>query len=166
MLSIGGRLTLLKPVLGSMPIFHISMFKVPTGTLHALESIRGKFFNGHETSSKKASWVQWNKVLAPKDNGGLGVSSLYALNKGLMFKWVWRFFAHEPTLWSRVIKAIHGAEGNIEGIPRHGVSSCWMNIINEIKMLEKKGIDLMSYMHMNLGNGLSTSFWDDNWCTG
>nr|GEY11087.1 hypothetical protein [Tanacetum cinerariifolium] len=33
-------------------------------------------------------------------------------------------------------------------------------------MLEKKGIDLMSYMHMNLGNGLSTSFWDDNWCTG
>nr|GFB86332.1 hypothetical protein [Tanacetum cinerariifolium] len=33
-------------------------------------------------------------------------------------------------------------------------------------MLEKKRIDLMSYMHMNLGNGLSTSFWDDNWCTG
>nr|GFA02544.1 RNA-directed DNA polymerase, eukaryota [Tanacetum cinerariifolium] len=47
-------------------------------------------FNGHETSSKKASWVQWNKVLVPKDNGGLGVSSLYALNRGLMFKWVWR----------------------------------------------------------------------------
>nr|GEX53511.1 RNA-directed DNA polymerase, eukaryota [Tanacetum cinerariifolium] len=122
MLSIGGHLTLLKSVLGSMPIFHISMFKVPTGTLHALESIRGKFFNGHETSSKKASWVQWNKVLAPKDNGGLGVSSLYALNRGLMFKWVWRFFAHKPTLWSRVIKAIHGAEGNIGGIPRHGLT--------------------------------------------
>nr|GEV57252.1 RNA-directed DNA polymerase, eukaryota [Tanacetum cinerariifolium] len=104
------------------------------------ESIRGKFFNGHETSSKKASWVKWNKVLAPKDNGGLGISSLYALNRGLMFKWVWRFFTHEPTLWSRVIKAIHGAEGNIEGIPRHGVSSCWMNIINEIKMLEKRGL--------------------------
>ncbi|GJU68446.1 RNA-directed DNA polymerase, eukaryota, reverse transcriptase zinc-binding domain protein [Tanacetum coccineum] len=37
------------------------------------------------SSGKKASWVQWKKALAPKDNGGL---------------------AHEPTLWSRVIKAI------------------------------------------------------------
>ncbi|GJV05968.1 RNA-directed DNA polymerase, eukaryota, reverse transcriptase zinc-binding domain protein [Tanacetum coccineum] len=90
MLSIGGRLTLIKSVLGSMPIFHMSMFKVPTGILRILESIRGKFFNGHETYCKKASWVQWNKVLAPKVIGGLGISSLYALNRGLLFKWVWR----------------------------------------------------------------------------
>nr|GEV33091.1 RNA-directed DNA polymerase, eukaryota, reverse transcriptase zinc-binding domain protein [Tanacetum cinerariifolium] len=32
--------------------------------------------------SKKASWVNWKKVLAPKEKGGLGVSSLYALNRG------------------------------------------------------------------------------------
>ncbi|GJR63780.1 hypothetical protein Tco_1505942 [Tanacetum coccineum] len=111
MLSIGGRLTLIKSVLGSMPIFHMSMFKVPTGILRILESIRGKFFNGHETYCKKASWVQWNKVLAPKVIGGLGISSLYALNRGLLFKWVWRFFAHESTLWSRVVKAIHRDDG-------------------------------------------------------
>ncbi|GKA63461.1 ankyrin repeat-containing protein [Tanacetum coccineum] len=29
---------------------------------------------------------------------------------------VWRFLAHEPTLWSRVIKAIHGANGKIDEI--------------------------------------------------
>ncbi|GJS11041.1 RNA-directed DNA polymerase, eukaryota, reverse transcriptase zinc-binding domain protein [Tanacetum coccineum] len=120
MLSIGGRLTLIKSVLGSMPIFHMSMFKFPTGILRILESIRGKFFNGHETYCKKASWVQWNKVLAPKVIGGLGIPSLYALNRGLLFKWVWRFFAHESTLWSRVVKAIHGDDGNIDGVSRKG----------------------------------------------
>ncbi|GJY87322.1 RNA-directed DNA polymerase, eukaryota [Tanacetum coccineum] len=166
MLSIGGRLTLVKSVLGSMPIFHMSMFKVPTGTLRTLESIRGKFFNGHETSSKKVSWVQWNKVLAPKVNGGLGVSSLYALNRGLLFKWVWRFLSHDSTLWTRVIKAIHGDDGNIDGIPRNGANSCWVNIINEIKVLAKKGINLMNFMRMKLGNGVSTLFWDDGWCEG
>ncbi|GJR51120.1 hypothetical protein Tco_1401641 [Tanacetum coccineum] len=59
-----------------MPIFHMSMFKVPAGVIQILESLRSKFFNGHESSGKKASWVQWKKALAPKDNGGLDVRSL------------------------------------------------------------------------------------------
>ncbi|GJU65683.1 RNA-directed DNA polymerase, eukaryota, reverse transcriptase zinc-binding domain protein [Tanacetum coccineum] len=43
-LSIGGRLTLLKYVLRSIPIFHMSIFKVPSKILQLLESIRGRFF--------------------------------------------------------------------------------------------------------------------------
>ncbi|GJU35851.1 hypothetical protein Tco_1184205 [Tanacetum coccineum] len=61
MLSSGGRLTLVKSVLGSMPIFHMSLFKVPAGIIHKLESIRKHFFNDHEVSSRKISWVNWNK---------------------------------------------------------------------------------------------------------
>ncbi|GJZ67633.1 hypothetical protein Tco_0630873 [Tanacetum coccineum] len=66
-LSIGGRLTLLKSVLGSMPIFHMSMFKVPFGVLNSLEKLRSQFFNGHDSNSRKASWVKWKLVLAPKE---------------------------------------------------------------------------------------------------
>ncbi|GKB31372.1 RNA-directed DNA polymerase, eukaryota, reverse transcriptase zinc-binding domain protein [Tanacetum coccineum] len=165
-LSIGGRLTLIKLMLGSMPIFHMSLFKVPAGIIHILESIRSKFFNGHESSSKKATWVQWKKVLAPKENGGLGISSLYALNRGLMFKWVWRFLAHGSTLWSRIIKAIHGNDGNIDGVPKKGVCTVWTDIIGEIKILENKGINLLSFMKKDLGNGLSTMFWEEVWLEG
>ncbi|GKB19941.1 RNA-directed DNA polymerase, eukaryota, reverse transcriptase zinc-binding domain protein [Tanacetum coccineum] len=86
LLSIGGRLTLLKSVLGSMPIFHMSIFKVPSSILKSLESIRSRFFNGQDPKSNKASWVKWNKVLTPKDKGGLGVSSLFALNRGREFE--------------------------------------------------------------------------------
>ncbi|GJX36838.1 RNA-directed DNA polymerase, eukaryota [Tanacetum coccineum] len=85
-LSIGGRLTLLKSVLGSMPIFHMSIFKVPSSVLQRLESIRSRFFKGHDLGSNKASWVKWSNVLTSKEKGGLGVSSLYALNRGLLFK--------------------------------------------------------------------------------
>nr|GEW42979.1 RNA-directed DNA polymerase, eukaryota [Tanacetum cinerariifolium] len=56
-LSIGGRLTLLKSVLGSMSIFHMSIFKVPLGVLRKLESIRSHFFNGHDPNCNKASWI-------------------------------------------------------------------------------------------------------------
>nr|GEY86813.1 RNA-directed DNA polymerase, eukaryota [Tanacetum cinerariifolium] len=69
--SIGGRFTLLKSVLGSMPIFHMSIFKVPSSILKTLESIRSWFFNGQDPKSKKASWLKWNNVLTPKDKGGI-----------------------------------------------------------------------------------------------
>ncbi|GKC69453.1 RNA-directed DNA polymerase, eukaryota, partial [Tanacetum coccineum] len=68
--------------------------------------IRGRFFNGYEIGSNKASWVKWNNVMKDKKRGGLGVSSLYALNRGLMLKWFWKFFVHKDTLWTKVIKAI------------------------------------------------------------
>nr|GEY24798.1 RNA-directed DNA polymerase, eukaryota, reverse transcriptase zinc-binding domain protein [Tanacetum cinerariifolium] len=62
-LSIGGRLTLLKSVLESMTIFNMSIFKVPLGVLHTLESIRSHFFNGHALGSNKASWVRVIKAM-------------------------------------------------------------------------------------------------------
>nr|GEV82824.1 RNA-directed DNA polymerase, eukaryota [Tanacetum cinerariifolium] len=43
-LSIGGRLTLLKSVLGATPIYNMSLFKVPKTVLNRMESIRRDFF--------------------------------------------------------------------------------------------------------------------------
>ncbi|GKE27380.1 RNA-directed DNA polymerase, eukaryota, reverse transcriptase zinc-binding domain protein [Tanacetum coccineum] len=52
-LSIGGRLTLLKSVLGLMPIYHMSIFRVPISVLRRLESIRSHFFHGHDPNKQK-----------------------------------------------------------------------------------------------------------------
>nr|GEU65248.1 RNA-directed DNA polymerase, eukaryota [Tanacetum cinerariifolium] len=163
MLSSGGRLTLVKSVLRSMPIFHMSLFKVPACILHKLESIRKHFFNGHEVSSRKISWANWNKVITPKEKGGLGVSSLYALNRGLLFKWVWRFITQGSSLWARVIKAIHGIDGSIGDIRSGNSKSCWSSIINEINVLSSKGIKLMNYLRITLGNGVFMRLWDEPW---
>nr|GEY09195.1 RNA-directed DNA polymerase, eukaryota [Tanacetum cinerariifolium] len=83
-LSIGGRLTLLNSVLGSMPIYHMSIFKVPMLILKRMESIRSHFFNGSDSYVKKSSWVKWTNALVSKDKGGLGISSLFALNRALI----------------------------------------------------------------------------------
>ncbi|GJV73341.1 RNA-directed DNA polymerase, eukaryota [Tanacetum coccineum] len=105
--------------------------------------------------TKKASWVNWKKVLASKESGGLGVSSMYALNRGLMFKWIWMFHMQESSLWVRVGETT-----------RAGTRSCWMNIIHEVNALLNKGIDLMNNMRIKLGNGMNTAFWEDTWSEG
>ncbi|GKD71944.1 reverse transcriptase domain, reverse transcriptase zinc-binding domain protein [Tanacetum coccineum] len=44
LLSIGGRLTLVKSVLGNLPIYFLSIFKAPEAVISQLESIRRRFF--------------------------------------------------------------------------------------------------------------------------
>nr|GEZ31661.1 RNA-directed DNA polymerase, eukaryota, reverse transcriptase zinc-binding domain protein [Tanacetum cinerariifolium] len=158
-LSIGGRLTILKSVLGSMSIYHMLNFKVPMRVLQRLESIRSHLFKGNDIHGKNLSWVKWKNVLASKEKGGLGVSSLYALNRGLMLKWVWRFITQSLSLWARVIKEIHRDDEKIGKNAKSNYPSIWLDIVHEMKVLKKQGINIK----IKLGNGENTSFWDDIW---
>nr|GEV91024.1 RNA-directed DNA polymerase, eukaryota, reverse transcriptase zinc-binding domain protein [Tanacetum cinerariifolium] len=69
-----------------------------------------------KVGSKKAIWVKWNDVLKDKARGGLGVASLYALNRGLLVKWYWKFFNQNSSLWAKVIKAIYGEDGGVDSM--------------------------------------------------
>ncbi|GJV00421.1 RNA-directed DNA polymerase, eukaryota [Tanacetum coccineum] len=137
-LSIGGRLTLLKSVLGATPIFWMSIFKVPKSVLAYMESL----------------------LLSAKKFGGLGVSSFFALNRALLFKWAWRFISNDNSLWYRVISAIHGPNIQVRSYAPH---SPWCAIIREIQNLKNKGVDLLSFCKKRVGNGIHTKFWHDVW---
>ncbi|GJW20453.1 RNA-directed DNA polymerase, eukaryota, reverse transcriptase zinc-binding domain protein [Tanacetum coccineum] len=140
-----------------------SILEVPLTVLRSLESIRCQFFNGHDLKSNKSSWVKWNSVLAAKEKGGLGVSSLFALNRALLMKWFWRFYSHNDSLWSRVIKAIYGVDGEVNKVSKYATRSCWRDIINEVRKLKDQGINMRDFMYIKVGNGKTTKFWDDIW---
>ncbi|GKE13302.1 hypothetical protein Tco_1416853 [Tanacetum coccineum] len=150
-LSIGGRLTLIKSVLSSLPLYYMSYFKVPKGVLSKMESIRRNFFNGVENAEKKMSLIGWNKILASNKNGGLGVSSFFAYNRALLFKWIWRFLANGASLWSRFISAIYGIRGALDNSSSYSRRSPWLDIVNEVKKLASKGIDLLSLVKKKVG---------------
>nr|GEY89432.1 RNA-directed DNA polymerase, eukaryota, reverse transcriptase zinc-binding domain protein [Tanacetum cinerariifolium] len=81
-------------------------------------------------NEEKISWVKWSKVLSPKKHGGLGVSSFYALNRALLFKWVWRFISQGNSLWARVISSIHGSNFQDHALSH---ASLWTSIIREVQ---------------------------------
>ncbi|GJR71570.1 RNA-directed DNA polymerase, eukaryota [Tanacetum coccineum] len=143
-LSIGGRLTLIKSVLSSLPLYYMSSFKVPISVLKKIESIRRNFFNGVDNAEKKMSLISWKKVLASKKNGGLGVSSFFAMNHALLFKWVWRFIANGSSLWSHFTTTIHGIHGALDCPLSFSKCSPWIDIVREVRKLSIKGIDLLS----------------------
>ncbi|GJS00841.1 RNA-directed DNA polymerase, eukaryota, reverse transcriptase zinc-binding domain protein [Tanacetum coccineum] len=127
--------------------------------LSEVDSSMGIFY-GMATSV----WVNWNKVLAAKVKGGLGVSSLYALNGALLFKWIWRFTTHKSSLWARVITVIHGIEGNIGShSKKFRYKSLWRDIVSGMEDIKKQGADLRSFIHKKIGNGSDTNFWEDSW---
>lgn len=74
------------------------------GVLKLLESIRRNFFNGVSNSDRRLGLIGWEKIMASKKNGGLGVSSFFALNRALIFKWIWYFMSYDSSLWARFIQ--------------------------------------------------------------
>ncbi|GJS61600.1 reverse transcriptase domain, reverse transcriptase zinc-binding domain protein [Tanacetum coccineum] len=61
-MSFGGRLTLVKSVLGSLPLYYFSMFCVPSNVINALERVRKNFFWGGLGGGKKMAWVKIQRV--------------------------------------------------------------------------------------------------------
>nr|GEZ95080.1 RNA-directed DNA polymerase, eukaryota, reverse transcriptase zinc-binding domain protein [Tanacetum cinerariifolium] len=110
-LSIRGRRTLLKSVLGFIPIFHMSIFRVPSKVLQILESIR-------------------------------------------------------DSIWTKVITTIHGVNGNVNSSGGKADRSCWLAIVDEVRVLHKKGVYVFDFMNLKLGNGEMVKFWLDRWFEG
>jgi hypothetical protein len=72
LLSLGGRLVLLNSVLSAMPLYWLSLFKLPTLVRRKIDRIRRKFlWFGGNTVRKKMTLVAWSTVCKSKDQEGL-----------------------------------------------------------------------------------------------
>ena len=79
-LSKGGRLTLLKSTLSSLPTYYLSLFTIPKAVASRLECIQRNFLWGSAVECFKYSLVTWEKVCLPRELGGLGIQKLVPFN--------------------------------------------------------------------------------------
>ncbi|KAJ0612278.1 putative RNA-directed DNA polymerase [Helianthus annuus] len=165
-LSIGGRLTLIKSVLESLPSYYFSLYKAPVGVINSLESLIKKFLWGGDLDTSKVHWVAWDKVTRPKNRGGLGLSKLGDSNSAFLFKWLWRYQEEGNSMWRRVIDAIHGSMRRWETYPiKARFSGTWSKLVSSccrLKVGDKYGSNLI---RGQLGNGSDIKFWLDPWVT-
>ena len=107
-LSKGGRLTLVKSTLSSLPTYYLSLFLIPVAVADRLERIQRKFLWRSSEECFKYPLVAWEKVYLPIVLGGLGIRKLVHFNKTLLGKWLWRFGREGTHLWRRVIASKYG----------------------------------------------------------
>nr|GEY83672.1 RNA-directed DNA polymerase, eukaryota, reverse transcriptase zinc-binding domain protein [Tanacetum cinerariifolium] len=62
-----------------------------------------------------------------------------------------------------VIKVIHGDDGKLDKDVIVGGQTCWTLIVNEARSLKGTGINVVDLIRLKLGNGDSSSFWEDKW---
>ncbi|XP_071699246.1 uncharacterized protein [Rutidosis leptorrhynchoides] len=162
LLSIGGRYTLIKSVLGSLGIYYLSLFRAPISIIKSLEKKRARFFWGGCKEKRKMAWIKWEQTIASLENGGLGIGSILSFNLSLLLKWKWRLVRCTSSLWARTLVAIHGIKA---GFGNRGckTSGVWSNIVASIKSLHDSGNIPEDTLHLKLGNGRNTKFWKDKW---
>ncbi|XP_065627152.1 uncharacterized protein LOC112033876 isoform X2 [Quercus suber] len=107
-LSTGGRLSLLKSTLSSLPTYYFSLFTIPKAVTIRLERIQRNFLWGSTVECFKYPLVAWEKVCLPRELGGLGIWKLAHFNQALLGKWLWRYGHETSHLWRRVIAMKYG----------------------------------------------------------
>lgn len=161
-LSKGGQLTLSQAVLSSIPIYYLSLFKMPTRVVQTVEKLMRDFLWEGMDDGKKRHLVNWEVVGSSKTKGGLGVTPLKARNAALCAKWLWRFTNEPNSLWHRVIKSIYGMSYNGWDANFVSCGSChkpWKDISRGYTLFLKGCVFVV-------GSGDSVRFWEDDWCRG
>jgi hypothetical protein len=108
-LSKGGRITLIKSTLSSLPTYFLSLFPIPSSIAHRIEKIQRDFLWGGLGDEVKYHLVNWHQICRPIQEGGLGVKQMVALNNALLGKWHWRFANEKTALWREVIVSKYGS---------------------------------------------------------
>lgn len=90
LLSIAGRITLVRPRLTSIPLFMMSLYPIPMGIRKKEDFFRVTLVWQANEDNKEYHLVNWKTCCMPKKQGGLGILNLELLNKTLLAKWFWK----------------------------------------------------------------------------
>ncbi|XP_057798040.1 uncharacterized protein LOC131014167 [Salvia miltiorrhiza] len=161
-----GRITLVKSVLQSIPVYQLSFAFIPKAVIKELNSLFSKFLWGGGTQTGGITWFKWNALCLNKDSGGLGFRNIDWFNKVLLSKWLWRFLGEGKALWVRVIKSIYGElewgeGGECSVVGRGGQKGWWQKIVDKEGGMRDRWF--INNLRRRIGDGLETSFWEDVW---
>ena len=160
-MSFAGRAILVKYVMSTIPTYIMQGAALPVHFCDKLDKINRDFLWGSTNEKHRMHLVGWEKVIKPKEEGGLGIQVARAKNIALLAKLNWRMYHEKEALWARVLlnKYFSNAIRNSNN-PDAPPSSLNWNAIKVGFPVFSKGI------WWRIGNGSSKNVWRDCWIKG
>ncbi|XP_048605398.1 uncharacterized protein LOC125582961 [Brassica napus] len=156
-LSLGGKEILIKSVGLALPVYAMSVFKLPKYLCAKLTSALRDFWWGDGSARRKLPWVAWEKLCQSKENGGMGFHDIERFNQALLGKQAWRIHTNLDSLVSRVLKSRYFRNGSFQEASIGTRSSyAWRSILH--------GREVMNLgLVKQIGDGKESNVWSTNW---
>lgn len=90
-LSQEGKVVVLKSISQSIPLYAMSLFKIPRKYALFIEKIQKTFLWMGMENKKRLPLIAWENVCMPYKKGGLGLRRVTSMNDYLMEKMLWRW---------------------------------------------------------------------------
>ncbi|KAL2947351.1 hypothetical protein AAZX31_20G064500 [Glycine max] len=161
-LSMGGKVTLIKSVLNALPIYLLSFFKIPQRIVDKLVSLQRQFMWGGNQQHNRISWVKWADICTPKIDGGLGIKDLSKFNAALRGRWIWDLASNHKQLWARLLTSKYGGLSDLQNSRDKGWHSPWWKDLR--KLYHQPDFQIIHQnMTWRVGCGDRVRFWQDSW---
>lgn len=121
--------------------------------------IRSFWWTGvrEETNSKALCLRAWKDICTPKDEGGLGIRNIQAMNQALILMAAWRIADQLNELLHAVLKAKYFPDSSIwRPKPNTPKSALWTSILKVLPILKDH-----SFYQITIGH---ISIWSSPWC--
>jgi hypothetical protein len=161
-LSHAARFELIKPVFSSIPVYYMSNILFTKKFIAKIRAIiRNFWWTGirGETNSRSLCLKAWKDICCPKNEGGLGIRNLQAMNQSLLLMTAWRIADNKDNFLYSVLKSKYFPDSSIWrpniNAPK---SAFWSSVLKVLPILKNH-----SFYQISAGN---ISIWSSPWCEG
>jgi hypothetical protein len=156
-LSWAGKEVLIKAVAQSIPTFVMGCFDLTKDMCDQISTVIARYWWSNQDKDNKIHWISWEKLIKPKEEGGLGFKDIHTFNMAMLAKQGWRLIHNPDSLCAQVLRPKYFPQGDIlKASQKPNMSYTWRSIL--------KGIDVLKAgIVWRVGNGSKINIWSDSW---
>lgn len=153
LLSIAGRVQLVKDIFQSMLLHSFSVYLWPSSLLKYLAVCARNFIWSGDVAIKKLVTVSWKQLCCPRNEAGLGLRHLPALNKAALLTLSWSILT-ASTSWGVFARGRFSISRYMKY--KYFGSSIWPGLRVSLPLI-------FQHSRWSIGDGKLVSFWSDKW---